>query len=223
MVRKSPLITGSVYHIFNRSIADFIIFNDRRDYQRMLMLFFYFQIENPPSKFSYFIRHKATADLGFFQVFDEIANDQDKNVQIIAYCLMPTHIHMILKQLKDKGISTYLSNISNAYARYFNICHRRKGPLWEGEFKNVLVENNDQLLHLTRYIHLNPVTASLVEKPEDWSYSSYLEYLGRDNIHQFCNYENILEIDPKKYQAFVEDRIDYQKELAKIKKLSIDS
>lgn len=223
MVRKSPLVTGSVYHIFNRSIADFKIFNDERDYQRMLMLFSYFQIENPPSKFSYFIRHRATADLGFFQMFDPIAKDEENIVQIIAYCLMPTHIHLILKQLKDKGISTYLSNASNAYARYFNTCHKRKGPLWEGEFKNVLAENNDQLLHLTRYIHLNPVTALLVEKPEDWSHSSYLEYLGSDNVRQFCNHENILEIDPKNYQAFVEDRIDYQKELAKIKKLSIDT
>jgi len=187
------------------------------------MLLVYFQIENPPSKFSNFIRHKAVINSGFFQIFDLIAKDEDKIVQIIAYCLMPTHIHLVLKQLKDGGISTYLSNVSNAYARYFNTCYKRKGPLWEGEFKNVLVKNDDQLLHLTRYNHLNPVTAGLVKKPEDWQYSSYLEYLNSDNIRRFCDYENILEIDPKKYRVFVEDRISYQKELSIIKKLLIES
>lgn len=187
------------------------------------MLLTYFQIEEPPLKFSYYIRHKVIANPGFYRIFDSMAKDQDDIIQIIAYCLMPTHIHLILKQLKDKGISIYLSNIQNAYARYFNTIHKRKGPLWEGQFKNVLVENDEQLLHLTRYIHLNPVTAEMVNKPESWQYSSYLEYLGSDTIRRFCSYEEILEINPKKYQTFVRDQISYQKGLAKIKKLTIDT
>jgi putative transposase len=79
---------------------------------------------------------------------------------------MPTHIHLVLRQLKDGGISKFMSNILNSYSRYFNIKHNRKGPLWEGRFRKVLVGSDEQLLHLTRYVHLNPVTACLVDKPK---------------------------------------------------------
>ncbi len=78
---------------------------------------------------------------------------------------MPTHIHLILKQLKEDGISAYMSKILNSYTCYFNRRTKRKGPLWESRFKRVEVTSDEQLLHLTRYIHLNPVTAHIVEEP----------------------------------------------------------
>ncbi|MCM8795996.1 MAG: transposase [Candidatus Omnitrophica bacterium] len=147
-------------------------------------------------------------------------NINDKRVEIIAYCIMPTHLHLILKQLKNNGISVFMGNILNSYSRYFNLKHKRKGPLWEGRFKNILVKNDEQLLHLTRYIHLNPVTASLVSNPEDWNASSYREYLQQvQAVEKICKYDDILEIDPVSYKKFVEDRISYQRDLAKIKNL----
>ena len=95
--------------------------------------------------------------------------------------------------------------------------------MWEGRFKNVLVESDEQLLHLTRYIHLNPVAAYLVDKPENWSASSYKEYLSGDNDkNKICEYSEILEIEPSFYKEFVEDRISYQREIAKIKELILE-
>lgn len=150
-------------------------------------------------------------------------NIRDKLVDIIAYCIMPTHFHLILKQLKDKGISTFISLISNSYTRYFNIKHKRKGPLWEKEFQNVLVSTDEQLLHLTRYVHLNPVTAFLVDKPQDWPFSSYKEFLGEvKEDDKICSFENILDITPKEYKTFVDDRISYQRELGKIRHLLLE-
>ena len=219
MQRKFPLAVGYAYHIFSRSIANFIIFNNSSDYQRMLMLLCYFQIKDPPTKFSYFIRNKNTKNSDFSQIFNPLVKNQPKIVQLIGYCLMPTHIHLIIKQTTNQGISIYLSNVLNSYARYFNTRHKRKGPLWEGRFKNVFIENDEQLLHLTRYIHLNPVTSSLVKKPEDWQFSSYLEYIEDKNTLGFCSYKNAIGITPEEYQKFVEERADYQKELGKIKKL----
>lgn len=222
MSRKYPLVTGEVYHIYSRSIANFKIFNINRDFRRMLMLFYYFKIENPPTKFSYFIRNKEAEGIGFFPAVDMLAEDQSKIVQLIAYCLMPTHIHLILKQKSEQGISMFIKNVLDGYTRYFNTCHKRKGPLWEGRFQNVLVKDDEQLLHLTRYFHLNSTTASLVEKPQDWKFSSYLEYLGDKNQRKFCDYDDLLQINPKQYKKFVEDRTNYQKELGKIKNLLID-
>jgi putative transposase len=136
---------------------------------------------------------------------------------------MPTHIHFILKQLKKNGISAFMRLILDSYTRYFNIKHQRKGPLWQSRFKNVLVESDEQMYHLTRYIHLNPVTAGLVEKPEQWMPSSYLEYIQQGNKKQrTCRFEDILTIQPLEYKDFVENRVNYQKELALIKHLVLD-
>lgn len=131
---------------------------------------------------------------------------------------MPPHIHLILRQCKDKGISTFMSQISNSYARYFNMRHKRKGPLWEKEFRNVLISSDEQLLHLTRYIHLNPSTVGLVDKPQDWRASSYKEYLGEAKEEEIiCDFESIIDLSPVSYKKFVEGRVSYQRELRKIK------
>ncbi|MCK9614909.1 MAG: transposase [Candidatus Omnitrophica bacterium] len=212
------LITGEVYHTLNRSIVDFKIFNNISDFSRMREVLWYYQFEKLPISFSKF-NELATDKAVSFR--NEISSGVDsKLIEIIAWCLMPTHVHLVLKQLKDNGISKFMSNILNSYSRYFNIKHNRKGPLWEGRFKKVLVKSDEQLLHLTRYIHLNPVTASLVNNPEDWFASSYKGYVGLDlNENNLCCYHNIIDIKPATYKKFVEDRISYQRELEKIKHL----
>jgi putative transposase len=218
-MRKQQLVTGQIYHIVSRSIANFKIFNDDNDCNRILNLFQYFEVDNPPAKFSLFMSLKPVQDLGFQKYFYSLIKDQDKIVQIIAYCLMPTHIHLILKQLKENGISSYMRKILDSYTRYFNTLHKRKGPLWESRFKNVLVEKDEQLIHLTRYIHLNPTSAGLVKKPELWKYSSHLEYIRSDQTNPITDHDGLLEIKPKTYRKFVNDQKDYQRNLALIKKI----
>ncbi|MCD6228150.1 MAG: transposase, partial [Candidatus Omnitrophica bacterium] len=183
--------------------------------------FKYYQIKEPPYKFNYFVKIKTKEN--FDEDFSLYLSDKEKIVEIVAYCIMPTHFHLILKQLKKGGISTFIGNVLNSYSRYFNTKHKRGGPLWEGKFKNVSVETDEQLLHLTRYIHLNPTSAGLVKKPEEWSYSSYLEYLGKiKKINRICSYEDSIDISPLSYKNFVESRILYQRELEKIKHLILE-
>lgn len=216
MTRKDPLETGEAYHIFSKSIAGFVIFNNEHEFKRMLETVLYYQNKDLPINFSKFARFNDLAEI--IAAF----NKSEKLVQIIAYSLMPTHFHFILKQLTKNGISIFMRKVLDSYTRYFNIKHNRKGPLWEGKFKSVLMENDEQLLHLTRYIHLNPVTSGLCKKPEQWQFSSYNEYLSPDCESVFCKYDGILEIKPKSYKKFVEDRIDYQRELKRIKDLMLD-
>lgn len=221
-MRKDLLANGQVYHIFTRSIADFIIFNNPNEFEQILMLINYYQSEND-LRLSYFLKNNLIENKGFNKALEIVSKDKDKLVQIIAYCLMPTHVHLVLKQLKENGISDYMRKVLDGYTRYFNTKHKRKGPLWESKFKNVLVTNDEQLLHLTRYLHLNPVTAVLVEKPKDWAFSSYKEYLGQANkANSLCQWDDILSIEPLLYRKFVNDRISYQIELSKIKKIIVD-
>jgi len=216
---ERQLVTGEIYHIFSKSIAGFVIFNDQSEFSRIIDTMKYYKVENPPTKFSYFM-NRSKDDNFFWNL-----NEADSLVNILAYCIMPTHVHLILKQIKDKGISIFMNNILNSHTRYFNTKHNRKGPLWESRFKRVVVKTDEQLLHLTRYVHLNPTTSFLVSRPEDWHASSYGEYLSKSiavKNDKLCDYEEILKIDSEEYKKFVDERICYQRELAKIKHLFIE-
>lgn len=99
-------------------------------------------------------------------------------LKIICYCLMPNHFHFLLKTLKDNTVSGFISLLLNGYVKALNVQTGVKGPLFPTRFKHVLVENDAQLIHLMRYIHLNPVKAGLVQDPADWPYSNYREFIN---------------------------------------------
>lgn len=217
--RKTPLVNENIYHVFTRSISDFKIFRSKRDFCRIKDTVLFYSVKKPEYKFSVFENLSNESK----QNAAKRIKDKEKIVDILAYCIMPTHVHFILKQLKDKGISRFMNSVLKSYSRYFNIKYNRLGPLCDGRFKNIIIDKDDYLLHLTRYIHLNPVSGSLVSKPQEWGYSSYKEYIGVEPENErICEFGDILGLSPQKYMEFVEERIDYQKELEAIKHLVIE-
>ena len=100
------------------------------------------------------------------------------NVVVIAYCLMPTHFHLLICPSLD-NLSEMMRSLSISYSKAMNKRYNRVGTLFQGQFRTVHIDRDEYLLHLSRYIHLNPVKASLVKLPEDWQYSSYLEFIGK--------------------------------------------
>ena len=137
---------------------------------------------------------------------------------------MPNHFHLLLQQLTDGGISKFIKHIGDSYTRYFNTKKERVGPLFQGAFKAVHVETNDQLIHLSRYIHLNPLVSFIVKEENFLSYpwSSLQIYLKKR--HNFVNPKPVLEQfkTNDEYLQFVLDQIDYGKELEKIKHLILE-
>ncbi len=217
-LRKVPLVTGETYHILSKSIAGYVIFRNKKEFERMRALFKYYQAEKTAFKFSVYFNVKNKQK--FYQKYSV---SKEKLVEIICYCIMPTHIHLVLQQLRENGIVQYMNNILNSYSHYFNIKTERRGPLWESRFGNVLLETDEQLAHLTRYIHINPATAYLVDKPQDWPFSSYQEFLGQiEESQKLCNYSELMHIKPEGYQEFINSQIDYQRELADIKRLFLE-
>lgn len=217
----SKLGEGEVYHVFNKSIANYVIFNTDIEYKRMLYALRYHQLEEPSIRLNQLITQEGKAGQG---IEDYLATAQQKgSIDIIAYCIMPTHFHLALRQNEEKSLSVFMSNVLNSYARYFNIKHNRKGPLWEGRSKKVLVTSDEQLLHLTRYIHLNPVTAYLADDPADWPASSYREYVSVVNDSaKICHYDSMINIKPSEYKEFVRERVSDQRDLARIKRLILE-
>jgi len=218
-MRKVALVNQEIYHVISRSIAGYEIFNCPDDYSRFTNMIAFYKKALP---YKYSIFQKLTNGMRS-SVLD---NHQDINnpVAIIAYCLMPTHIHLVIKQKTNKGISKFMSDLLNSYSRYFNIKHKRKGPLWEGRFKSVHVNKDVQLLHLTRYIHLNPSSVGLVERPNEWLSSSYQAYIDPSECKSdICDLDGSIAIQPNEYEEFVNDRIAFQRELSKIKKLILEN
>lgn len=217
--RKDLLANNEYYHIFSRSIAKYIIFNNEQEYSRILDLINVLHYKNFDYQYSQFSRMDIDKQN---RIIIKLKIQNNTFVDIIAYCIMPTHIHLILKQNIDGGITKYIGKVLNSYSKYFNTKHNRTGPLWSARFKNILINDDEQLLHLTRYIHLNPCSAELVDAPENWNYSSYNEFLDKTQ-YKICNYKNILNINPDEYKKFIDDRKNFQQQLSQIKHLLIEN
>ncbi|MCK5146503.1 transposase [bacterium] len=144
-------------------------------------------------------------------------------IGIVAFCLMPTHYHLLLIQRGNASISKYISNVFNCYVQAFNKQTGRKGPLFLSRFKNKSIDKQEYLLYLCRYIHLNPVKAGLVHHPAEWPYSDYKEWVGQNkpNSEQailICDYFQGVE----NYEQFVmEYKIDKDIE-GKLEKYYLD-
>jgi putative transposase len=100
-------------------------------------------------------------------------------VGVIAYCLMPNHYHFLLQQQSEIPLSLFIGSVFNAYVQAVNKHQKRKGTIFESRFKYVLIDNENYIVHLCRYIHLNPSNAGLVQRPEDWPFSNHLEWVNR--------------------------------------------
>jgi REP element-mobilizing transposase RayT len=147
--RDTPLISGEYYHVYNRG-------NNRQD------IFF----ERP--NYGFFLKQLRKYLIG---------PAAEPWVTVVAYCLMPNHFHLLVR-LHDALFSQRMQHHAISYTRAINERYHRVGALYQGQFRAIHIDNNDYLLHLSRYIHLNPAAAHLVRQPEDWEFSSYREYIG---------------------------------------------
>lgn len=221
--RKIPLVTNQIYHVINRGTASQPIFLNRRNYLRGLETTFYYQNQNLPLRYSLFKKlpiKERTA------ILDRLDRKRKFIIDIIAFSLMPNHFHFLLKQTQDNGISKFMSNLTNSYTRYFNTKNKRVGPLLQGKFKAIRIETDEQLIHVSRYIHLQAYSSYLVKTIKElvnYPYSSLPEYLNPKKSHQcqkkivLANFKNI-----QSYKKFVFDQADYQRSLQEIKHLALE-
>lgn len=221
-IRKNPIIVGQIYHVFNRSIGRQPIFLNNSSYQRALETINYYQYLETSLRFSHFNRLPANLKN---RALDVLLQGR-KRVKILAYCLMPNHFHFLIQEISDRGISNFMSNLQNSYAKFFNTKNERNGALFQQMFKAVLIESDEQLIHVTRYIHLNPLTSFIlkdIKELSDYLWSSFQEYLGRGNL-SIVDKEFILDFFPsiQSFIDFTKDQIDYQRQLDKIQHLLLE-
>ena len=177
-MRKLKLTTGEYYHVYNRGVEKRNIFLDHFDHRRLLTSLTELNQEGPVLNFGRLSGAKLHSEF--------IRKDSCRLVNIVCYCLMPNHFHLIIEQLADRGISNFMHKIGTSYTNYFNKKYGRSGVLFQGTYKAKHIDNDAYLLHLSRYIHLNPLELMNISKTglkdlktlENYPWSSLSSYLG---------------------------------------------
>lgn len=221
--RTVPLVTNEIYHVFNRGINRQPTFTDIRECKRVMQSIAYYRFFPTPTKLSYYLTLPEDKKVGIMSL---LTIKDERIVEILGFCIMPNHFHFLLRQVAENGISKFMGNLQNSYTRYFNTKNNRDGSIFLDQFKAVRIETDEQLLHVCRYIHLNPLTAFVVKDFPAlirYQWSSLPEYLGSAKEH-VCETKTVLgffkNID--EYKKFVDDQVDYQQELHQIKHLLLE-
>lgn len=210
-------IENGHYHAYNRGVDKRTIFQDDQDYRVFLHLLKYYLSPETPENHP--LKSASDVDIKRPRPLQNLGDE----VSLLAYCLMPNHFHLLLKQKTKDGMQNLMRRLSTSYAMYFNRRNDRVGHLFQGTYKAVLIDDEAQLLHVSRYIHLNPTQLAkfLPLSPKSYNYSSYPYYLGqkqaswikpnpvlshfqdsRDhpNFNKFLSYQEFVEVnedDPK--------------------------
>lgn len=197
-------VENGYYHVYNRGVEKRRIFEDDSDYKTFLR---YLKIYLSPIE---------TVNKEFPLLRINLLNGNlYEQVDLLAFCLMPNHFHLLVKQKSKDGITKLMHQLTTAYSMYFNKKNERVGALFQGKFKACMVESDEYLLHLSRYIHQNPQEESITL--EDFPWSSYASYLGNNRLEWLKPNEILNYFSSKNknftYRGFVEDNIKESPEI----------
>ena len=163
---------NTFYHIYNRGVAKGDIFKNKSDYKKFLS-YLKLYLSLPTDLQGVSLKVSPSRQL----------KNHAESIDLHSYCLMPNHFHLLIFQKEETAINYFMRSLATKYSLYFNRKYKRVGPLFQGTYKAVIVESEEQFVYLSKYIHRNPVAATSErllegEKLENYKYSSYENYLG---------------------------------------------
>lgn len=224
-IQRPQLVNGEIYHIVIRGVGDSLIFQDVDDYYRGIFSLYEFNTTDPVEIRECRKLRKIQKTSG--ELFSDTRN---LLVEVLAFKFMPNHIHFLLRQVRDNGITDFMRKFGAGYARYFNEKYNRKGHLFQSRFRAVHIRTNEQLQNVFVYIHANAISliepkwkelgVSDVQKAvdflENYKWSSYPDYIGKKNFPSITERKFLLEVmgGEEGCRKFVEDWVKYKKEIA---------
>ena len=244
--RKIPLVNNEIYHIVARRVGDELLFRDINDYYRGIFSIYEFNNADTVSIFRRRRKIQALKDKFRKNVQDPtsyifIPDERDKLVELLTFCFMPNHIHLLVRQLKDNGISMYMKKMEGGYARYFKERYeiKRKGYFFQDRFNSVHIKDDNQLMVTFVYIHINSISLiepkwkeigikypekaiEFLEKKYKWS--SYQDYIGKPNFASVTEREFMLELmgGEQGCKDAVEDWIRHKREIKEFSEVSLE-
>jgi len=218
---------SGVYHVLNRGIEKRKIFLDEQDYFRFIHdLFEFNNIESINNVFYTFNKQYNDVGRHYIEINGNNRKPRKLLVKIHAFCLMPNHYHLLLTPIVENGVALFMKKINGGYVKYFNEKRKRKGTLFEGKYKKILVKNEPHFIHLPYYIHLNALDLKFPEWRnkelknyreamnflENYRWSSHLDYIGKKNFPSVTQREFLMDFFGG-HERYKEDVINFLKEL----------
>jgi len=211
-MRELQIAEGEHYHVFNRGMHKHNIFNNNRDYLRFLFLILHFQspltFDNLSWDLTNFAKTMEPRGLGSKQYRKKVGRIvEERTVELVAFALMPNHFHLVLKEIESGGISFYMQRVQNSFTKYSNTKNKVSGHLFQGPYKIVHIDDNDQLLYTSAYIHRNCREIKLWQnKEESYPWSSYQDYVKNNRLGNLLADNAIREQFPNidEYKTWVE-------------------
>jgi len=241
-------VNGEIYHLILRRVGNELLFGDIDDYYRGIFYIYECNTTQPIT-----IRQRRRARAQFKKAIQQMEADigqtsvktiklgerlvfkdeRDLLVEVLAFCLMPNHIHLLVRQLKARGISKFIQKIASGYATYFKKKYgiKLKGHFFQDRFTALHIENEDQLRITFNYIHTNPIGTvepdwkekgiknpkRAIEFLENYKWSSYQDYLGKKNFPSVTKREFLLKVmgGSEGCRQWVENWVEYKGELRK--------
>ena len=230
-VKRPRLVINEIYHVLLRGVGDSLIFkNDDDRYRTMFSLYEFNTAEPVVIRERRRRRRRKTSKEQFSEDLGEVNMRKKKLVEVLAFYLMPNHIHLLLRQVVNNGITQFMRKFGAGYATYFNRKYSRRGHLFEGRFKAVHIKDNDQLQIVFAYIHTNGVALiepqwkekgvrdfkRVIKFLENYKWSSYQDYLGKKNFPSVTKRDFLSEVmgGEKGCRKFVNDWIKYKESIA---------
>lgn len=187
--------SDAYYHIYNRGVAKQVIYHDDEDYRVFLNLFKRYLSPEP-------IQDKKG------RVYNHLAF----RIELLSYCLMPNHFHILVYLHDPNSATTLLKSVSGAYTTYYNKKYERVGPLFQSRFKASRILHDDYLQHITRYIHMNP------KNYIEWVYSSLNNYRGRRKT-DWLNAQRMIDIFDGTSEEYMKFLTDYESNKTSLQEL----
>jgi len=233
MVYKKPQLTnGEFYHIVSRAVGDTSVFADEKDFYRGIFSIYEFNNTNPVSIRDRREQRKTEKLLEKLSRSrtpgNLILDKRERLVDILAFCFMSNHLHLILKQLKENGVSRFMQKVGTGYANYFNEIHKRHGHLFN-KFRAIQIKDDNQFKNAFVYVHTNLISLiepgwkengienpeKVIEFLENNKRHSYPEYLGIQKFPSVTERNFLLEImgGPEGCKAEIDNWVRYKKEL----------
>lgn len=237
--RKEQFTNNEIYHITLRGIDENLIFRDIDDYYRGIFSIYELNDSKPVSiQKRREIRKSLKNKIRRGRASTDFIDERDKLVEVLVFCFMPNHIHLLLRQLKDNGITKFMSKIGTGYGGYFNRKYNRKGYVFQNRFHAVHIKNDEQLITVFIYIHANPISLiepnwkeigiqnpeKVIEFLENYKWSSYLDYISKKNFPSVTERKFITELigNEQRCKELVDNLVRYKGEIKEFPNLALE-
>jgi len=229
MPRKNiRLVNNEIYHIIVRGVGDSEIFKEDSDYYRAIFSLYEFNTSEPVTiREKRKLRNKNKIARG---LTSGRSDGRDLLVELMCFAFLPNHIHLLMRQLQNSGITNFMRKFGTGYATYFNLKYKRRGHLFQGRYRAVHIKSDSQLKITFSYIHTNRIAiiepgwkengiklpiGKIIDFLENDKWSSYRDYLRNDNFPSVTSRDFLLQVfgGQKNCKKFIVDWIKYKADL----------